>query len=354
MRKSTFVLLIGILFLGNFSPAYCHQSHYQDAFFNDHGIVFSGNANLPLAKQVAEYLNVSLGSATVNRFSDGEIQIKINESVRDKDVFIVQPTCPSASQSVNDNVMELFLLVRTMKRASASSITAVIPYFGYARQDRKSAARVPISAADLALLLEVAGVNRVLTVDLHCGQIQGFFHDAPVDNLYAATVFVPHFAQMNLHNVVVVSPDAGGVDRAKKFLEGLSRHGVSGKMAIISKQRAQAGVVETMNLIGEVEGSDVIIVDDICDTAGTLVQAAQLLKDHGALRVFAAITHPVFSGPALQRIRDSVIDELIISDTIPLKEGAPANIRGISVAPLLGEAIRRIYLGQSVSELFKS
>lgn len=354
VRKYLLPLLLSLFFLGNVNSMAALADHSDEAFFSDHGIIFSGNANQPLAKEVANYLNVSLGNASVTRFSDGEIKIQILESVRDKDVFIIQPTCPTATQSVNDNIMELFLLVRTMKRASAASITAVVPYFGYARQDRKNTSRVPISAADIAWFLEVAGVNRVLTIDLHCGQIQGFFHDAPVDNLEASVVFVPYFSQMDLHNVVVVSPDAGGVDRAKTFLERLGKHGVYGKMAIISKQRVQAGVIESMNLIGDVSNSDVIIVDDICDTAGTLVQAAQLLKDHGALRVFAAITHPVFSGPALKRISDSVIDELVISDTVPLKEGMPPNIRCLSVAPLLGEAIRRIYLGESVSALFKS
>lgn len=325
----------------------------ENLMFSDQAVLFSGNANIALAKKVAGYLDIPLGSATVKKFNDGEIQIRIEQSVRNRDVFIIQPVCPSENQSVNDNLMELYLLVRTMKRSSAASITAVIPYYGYARQDRKTSARVPISAADVALLLEVAGIDRIITVDLHCGQIQGFFHNAPVDNLYAATMFVPYFAKKDLQNVVVVSPDAGGVERAKKFLEALSRENVAGRLAIISKQRAKAGVVESMNLIGDVEGADAIIVDDLCDTAGTLVQAAKLLKDNGARSVFAAITHPVFSGTALEKIRNSVIDEMVISDTIPLKSDAPANIQCISVAPLLGEAILRIYLGESISDLFK-
>lgn len=321
--------------------------------FSANGILFSGNANIPLAKEVAKYLEVPLGNATVGRFNDGEIQIVIGDNIRNKDVFILQPTASSETQSINDNLMELYLLVRTMKRSSAASITAVIPYYGYARQDRKTAPRVPISAADVALLLESAGVDRVVTVDLHCGQIQGFFRDVPVDNLYAATVFVPYFAKKDLKNVVVVSPDAGGVDRAKKFLEYLGKHNIQGKMAIISKQRAKAGVVDTMNLIGDVDGADAIIVDDLCDTGGTLALAAKLLKDKGARRVFTAVTHPVFSGQALQKIQDSVIDEMVIADTIPLKSNAPKNIKVISVAPLLGEAILRIQRGQSVSDLFK-
>lgn len=321
--------------------------------FSEHGIIFSGNANIPLANEVAKYLEISLGDATVKKFNDGEIQIQINQSVRNKHVFIIQPTCLSSTHTVNDNLMELYLLVRAVKRASTASITAVIPYFGYARQDRKNAPRVPISAADVALLLETAGVDRVLTIDLHSAQIQGFFHNVPVDNLYASTVFVPYFAKKELNQVVVVSPDAGGIDRSKKFLEGLGRHGICGGMAIISKQRSKAGCVDSMQLIGSVEGSDVIIVDDICDTAGTLVQAAQLLKENGALRVYAATTHPVFSGPALKRIRESVIDELVVSDSIPLDGELPGNICSLSVAPLLGEAIRRTYYGESISDLFQ-
>ena len=211
--------------------------------FSENALLFSGNANLPLATKVAEYLHVPLGSATVSKFNDGEIQIQIKENVRNKDIFILQSTCPSDKQSINDNLMELYLLIRTMKRASAGNITVVIPYYGYARQDRKTTPRVPISAADVALLLELAGIDRVLTIDLHCGQIQGFFHNIPVDNLYAASVFIPYFASKELNNVVVVSPDAGGVERATKFLKQLDKKGIPAQMALISKQRASAGVV---------------------------------------------------------------------------------------------------------------
>ena len=361
MKKMVNVLISAFMFIGSLSiNAHAYSDTAETAkklaenpVFSEQAILLSGNANRPLAEKVAEYLDVTLGAATVKQFNDGEISIRIDQSVRNMQVFILQPTCSTEKQSVNDNLMELFLLVRTAKRASAASITAVIPYYGYARQDRKNAPRVPISAADVALMLEVAGVDRVVTVDLHCGQIQGFFRDAPVDNLYAATMFVPYFAQKDLQTVVVVSPDAGGVERAKKFLDGLNKEGVKGQLAIISKQRAGAGVVETMNLIGNVQGADAIIVDDICDTAGTLVLAAKLLKDNGAKRVYAAITHPVFSGAALEKIRDSVIEEMVIADTIPLSKNAPQNITCISIAPLLGEAIRRIYLGESVSDLFK-
>lgn len=325
----------------------------NDKKFAEHAIIFSGNANPALAEKIAAELGVSLGSATVSKFNDGEINIHIKESVRGKHVFIIQSTCCSATQTINDNLMELILLIRTCKRSSAATITIVMPYYGYARQDRKSAPRVPISAADVAAMIELAGADRVLTVDLHCGQIQGFFRDIPVDNLYAAAIFIPYLMEKDLTNAVVVSPDAGGVERATKFLQNLEKQGVSADMAIISKQRAAAGVIASMNLIGDVQGADAIIVDDICDTAGTLVKAAQLLKDHGAKRVFAVITHPVFSGNAMEKIRNSVIDELIIADTIPLRSDAPANIAYISISGLIAQAIYRIHTGESVSELFQ-
>jgi ribose-phosphate pyrophosphokinase len=255
-------------------------------------------------------------------------------------------------QSVNDTLMELFLLVRTMKRASARSITVVIPYYGYARQDRKAMSRVPISAADVAMMLEEGGADRVLTIDLHCGQIQGFFRNVPVDNLFSSPIFIDYFVSKELNNVVVVSPDAGGVDRAYKFAQQLRQKGVPAEMALISKRRASAGVIESMYLIGDVYGADAIIVDDICDTAGTLVKAAQLLKDSGASRVFAVIPHAVFSGNALDKIRNSVIYEMVIADTIPLREQAPDNLTCLTVSSLLGDAILRIYKGESVSALF--
>ncbi len=320
--------------------------------FTEQAIIFSGNANPALAEKIATELGVSLGAATVSKFNDGEINIHVNESVRGKHVFIIQSTCPCSAQSINDNLMELLLLIRTFKRSSAATITIVMPYYGYARQDRKSSPRVPISAADVAAMIELAGADRVLTVDLHCGQIQGFFRDIPVDNLYAAQIFIPHLLENNLMNPVVVSPDAGGVARATQFIKNLENQGISADMALISKQRANAGVIASMTLIGSVQGSDAIIVDDICDTAGTLVKAAQLLKDQGANRVFAVITHPVFSGNAMEKINNSVIDELIIADTIPLRSDAPSNITYISVSSLIAQAIYRIHTGQSVSELF--
>lgn len=359
--------LLTIVFIGALSVARCSQEIPQNVsrhaiitenVFNNknlckQALLFSGNANNELANKVASYLNVSLSQATVKKFNDGEIQIQVQENVRNKDIFIIQPTCPCEQQSINDNIMELFLLIRTMKRASAASITAVIPYYGYARQDRKTTPRVPISAADIASMLEYAGIDRILTVDLHCGQIQGFFRNIPADNLYAASVFIPYLASKDLSNMVIVSPDAGGVDRVNKFIHQLDKRGIKADMALISKQRAGAGVVSSMHLIGDVTGADAIIVDDMCDTGGTLVKAAQLLKDSGAKRVFAVITHPVFSGDALEKIGKSVIDEMIISDTIPLRGQVPHNIRCISISPLVGEAIRCIQVGESVSALFQ-
>jgi len=315
--------------------------------------LFCGNANPQLAESVAGLLNIPLTEMKISRFNDGEIRIQIDESIRGADAYILQSTCSTEEGSVNDSIMELYLLVRTLKRSSAGSVTAVIPYYGYSRQDRKTESRVPISASDIAMLFELAGVDHIVAVDLHCGQIQGFFHHVPVDNLYASVIFVPYFAEKkNLQNPVVVSPDAGGVERAKKFIEGLNDYGVGAGLAVIVKQRAEAGVIDKMNLVGSVEGCDAIIVDDICDTAGTLVQAAKELKAQGARRVFACITHPVFSGPALTRIGSSVIEELVVTDTIPLKENVPPNIQQLSVAPILAEAIWRIHHGESVSPLF--
>jgi ribose-phosphate pyrophosphokinase len=314
--------------------------------------LFSGSGNLELTKAVADCLRIETGRAQVSRFNDGEICIQILENVRNCDVFILQSTCVSSQSTVNDNLMELFLMIRAMKRASAKSVTAVVPYFGYARQDRKMKGRVPISASDVAMLLELAGADHVMAVDLHCGQIQGFFHETPVDNLFASTIFVPYVAKMGLYDPVVISPDAGGVERAKTFIGGLQSLGVSSKLAVIVKQRAEAGVVESMNLVGDVTGSDVVIVDDICDTAGTLVQAAKELKEKGARRVFACVTHPLLSGPACMRIADSCIEELVVTDTVPLRGAIPPNIRQLSVAPLLASAILRMSNGESLSDLF--
>jgi ribose-phosphate pyrophosphokinase len=317
--------------------------------------LFAGNANQKLAKDVAECLGVQLCDLQIGRFNDGEISIQIKENIRNSDVYLLQSTCSSSQGSVNDNILELYLLVSTMKRASARKITAVIPYFGYARQDRKMKSRVPISASDIARLLEAAGVDHVISVDLHSGQVQGFFHHSAVDNLFGSHVFVPYCLQKkDLKNPVVISPDAGGIDRAKQFIEGLSAKGIQARLAVIVKQRKEAGQVEKMDLIGTVKDSDVIIVDDICDTGGTLVQAAQELKQNGAKRVFACITHPVFSGSAIEKIADPALDEVIVTDSICFKKQVPANVTQLSIAPLLAEAIRRAHKGESISSLFKN
>lgn len=314
--------------------------------------LFSGSANPELAETVAAYLNVPLNQAKVGRFNDGEVRIEIKESVRNCDVYVLQPICPSLKSSINDSLIELYLMIRALKRSSAERIHAVIPYYGYARQDRQDG-RVPISASDVAKLLEQAGADHVISVDLHCGQIQGFFHDIPVDNLIGSKVLVPYFAaKTDLQNLVIVSPDAGGVTRAKKFILELGDFGVKAEMAVILKQRAEAGVIETMQLVGSVDGCDALIIDDICDTAGTLVHAAQELKNRGARRVFACITHPLFSANALSKIEGSVIEELVVTDTIPIRAPLPKNVTQVSIGPLLGEAIMRTHLGQSISELF--
>lgn len=335
-----------------FALCFCLRAFSQD--FAPPFKLFSGSANRELARAVAGCLEMSLSEAKINRFNDGEIQIQILENIRNCDCFVLQSTCISPNSSVNDNLMELYLLIRAMKRSSAKSVTAVIPYFGYGRQDRKMKGRVPISASDVAMLMELAGADHVMAVDLHCGQIQGFFHEAPVDNLFASTIFVPYMAKAGLHDPVIVSPDAGGVERAKIFIEGLQSYGIPSRMAIIIKQRAEAGVIESMQLVGKVSGSDVVIVDDICDTAGTLVQAAKELKGHGARRVFACITHPLLSGPACHRLENSCIEELVVTDTIPLRCAVPANVQQLSIAPLLAAAIERTSRGESLSDLFLS
>lgn len=315
--------------------------------------VFTGNSNKKLAKDIASHLRLSLGHITVNKFADGEVNVMINENVRGKDVYILQPTSPP----VNETLMELLLMISTMRRASARKITAVIPYYGYARQDRKMQARVPISAADVARLLEAMGIDRVIAVDLHCGQIQGFFGPrVPVDNLDGGTVGVTYFGDMDLNNPVIVSPDAGGVYRAKNFREALKRkHDVECSLAMIIKQRAKANDIEKMDLVGSVQDCDVIIVDDMVDTAGTLCKAANMLKEAGARRVFCFASHGVFSGPALSRIRDSELTELVVLDTIPITDAALATgkITQLSVAPLLAQAIYNIHNKKSVSALFK-
>jgi ribose-phosphate pyrophosphokinase len=305
--------------------------------------LFSGNANRPLAEEIAQQLHVPLGDADVSRFSDGEVYVQVNENVRGQDVFIVQPTSPP----VNDNLMELLVMIDAFKRASARRITAVLPYYGYARQDRKSQSRVPISAKLVADLITTAGTHRVLAIDLHAGQIQGFFN-IPVDHLFAAPVLIEHLAKKELEDIVLVSPDAGGVERARAIAKRL-RAG----LAIIDKRRDGPNVAVFMYLIGDVKGKDVVIIDDLIDTAGTLIQAVEAVKREGARRVLACGVHPVLSGPAISRIASSDLEELIITNSIPLSpEKRLPKIHALSVAPLLAEAIRRIHDEESVSTLF--
>jgi ribose-phosphate pyrophosphokinase len=308
-------------------------------------VLFTGNANAGLAQEIASHLGVDLGKALVGRFSDGEVTVEIQQNVRARDVFVVQPTCAPT----NENVMELLIMVDALKRASARRITAVIPYFGYARQDRRPrSTRVPISAKVVANLLETVGVERVLTMDLHADQIQGFF-DIPVDNIYASPVLLSDLKSKNYRDLVVVSPDVGGVVRARALAKQLGCD-----LAIIDKRRPAAGVSEVMHVIGDIEGRNCVVMDDMIDTAGTLVKAAEVLKERGAKSVFAYCTHPVFSGPAIDRIRNSALDEVVITNTIPLNDVARqcTKIRQLSVAFLFAETIRRISDGESVTSLF--
>ncbi len=333
--------------------------------------VFSGSANLEFAQKVSKYLSLPLSSAGIKRFSDGEISVQIDESVRGKDVFIVQSTCAPA----NDNLMELLILTDALRRSSASSITAIVPYFGYARQDRKAVPRVPITAKLVANLMQGAGIDRVATIDLHAGQIQGFF-DIPVDNLYGSIVFNEYLQSKQLKNPIIASPDIGGIARARSVAKKLGLD-----IVIVDKRREKANESEVMNVIGDVEGKEVILVDDIVDTAGTIVKAAEVFKQKGAKSVMACCTHAVLSGPAYERLASGALDELVVTDTIPLKKGlnaensavgvnlASANassagvenssinaglsrIKVLSVAPIFAEVIRRVYHNESVNSLF--
>ena len=308
-------------------------------------MVFTGNANPGLAQEVTHTLGIPLGKAMVSRFSDGEIQVEIQENVRGKDVFVLQSTCAPT----NDTLMELMIMVDALKRASAGRITAAIPYFGYARQDRRPrSARVAISAKVVANMLQIAGVDRIITMDLHADQIQGFF-DIPVDNIYATPILLQDLRKQNHDNLLVVSPDIGGVVRARALAKQLNTD-----LAIIDKRRPKANVAEVMNIIGDVSGRACVIMDDMVDTAGTLCKAAQVLKERGALNVFAYATHPVLSGGAAARIAASELDELVVTDTIPLREEALqcSKIRALSSAPLLAETFKRIRRGESVMSLF--
>jgi ribose-phosphate pyrophosphokinase len=311
----------------------------------DRLMVFAGNANPSLAQEVVKHLNISLGRAVVGKFSDGEVMVEVMENVRGKDVFVLQSTC----QPTNDNLMELMVMVDALKRSSAARVSAAIPYFGYARQDRRPrSARVAISAKVVANMLTSAGISRVLTMDLHADQIQGFF-DMPVDNIYAAPVLLGDVWKQGYDDLIVVSPDVGGVVRARALAKRLESD-----LAIIDKRRPRANVSEVMNVIGEVKGRTCVIMDDMVDTAGTLCKAAEVLKAEGATKVVAYCTHAVLSGNAVARIAESAIDELVVTDTIPLRADARAckKIRSLSVAGLLAETILRIFTEDSVSSLF--
>lgn len=304
--------------------------------------LFAGNANPALAKAVAKHLHMPLGKALVGRFPDAEIEIKILENVRGTDCFIIQPT----SEPANDNLMELLLIMDALRRASALRITPVIPYFGYGRQDRKAQPRVPISSKLVSNLITTAGADRVLTMDLHAGQIQGFF-DIPVDHIYTNPVFINYFKQKKLKDVVVVSPDAGGVERARAFAKKLNYD-----LAIIDKRRTSPTDADVMNVIGDVGGKTALIVDDLVDTAGTLAKAAKALRNSGAIKVYAACAHGVLAGPALERLESAPLEELVITDTIALNGKQLSKIKVLSVAPLLAEAIKRIHEERTISALF--
>ena len=307
-------------------------------------VLFAGNSNPKLAEDICRHIGIKLGEAQVKTFSDGEIQVEIGENVRGKDVFVLQSTCPP----VNEHLVELLLMLDGFKRSSAKRITAVMPYYGYARQDKKVAPRVPISAKLVADLLTVAGADRVITMDLHAGQIQGFF-DVPVDNLFAAPVLLEHIKRHFGNNTVIVSPDAGGVERARAFAKRLHC-----QLAIIDKRRVAPNEAEAMNVVGAVEGKKAVILDDMVDTAGTLTQAALALKEHGALEIHACCAHAVLSGPAVDRITASEIKTLVVTDSIPLGKNAERceKVRVLSISKLLGEAIHRSHTGSSVSSLF--
>lgn len=306
--------------------------------------IFSGNSNTALATELCESLNVPMGQAVVKTFSDGEVYVEIQENIRGRHVFVVQSTC----SPVNHNLVELLVMIDAMKRASAGFITAVIPYYGYARQDRKAAPRTPITAKLVADLVTAAGATRVLSMDLHAGQIQGFFN-IPVDHLYSMPVVIKYLRENMGDDLVVVSPDAGGVERARAYAKRLGA-----TLAIIDKRRTGPNVAEVMHIVGDVEGKTAIIVDDMVDTAGTLTQAAKALADNGAKKVCASCTHAVLSDPAIERITESALEELVVTNTIPLRDDAKncKKIKVLSVAPILGEAIRRIHSDDSVSSLF--
>jgi len=317
-------------------------------------VVYGGNTTKDLTQRVCDTLKCEQGSCTLSTFSDGEMKIKIHDSVRDKCVFVIQSITSYKDKSVNDMLMELYLFIRTLKRASAAKVIVIIPYFGYSRQDRKTEPRVPISASDIAMMLETAGADRIVAFELHCGQIQGFFRSIPCDNIYSSCLFAEHFVMNQSHdNLVVVSPDAGGVTRAKLFKEKLASVGVSSGFAIIVKERSVLGAINNMSLVGDVKNKDVVIVDDICDTGGTLIKAIEQLKEFGANHIYACITHPVFSCDAIEKIEKSPIDKMFVCDTIELKRTC-SKITTVQTHKLLSTVVDIFVSGGSINELFKN
>jgi len=304
--------------------------------------IFSGNSNRPLAEDICKYLGTNLGAATVGRFADGEINVQIDENVRGCDCYVVQPTC----RPVNENMVELLIMIDALRRASAGRITAVIPYFGYARADRKTAPRVPISSKLMANLITTSGANRVITMDLHAAQIQGFF-DIPVDHLYAAPIVLDYFRKKNLKNLAIVSPDVGGTERARAFAKRMNA-----QLVIIDKRRPRPNEASVYNIIGDVDGKTCIILDDMVDTGGTLVKVAAKIRENGATKVYAACVHGVLSGAASDLVEKSMLEEMVLSDSIPIRHLEGGKIKVLSIAPLMGEAIARNHQGKSISALF--
>lgn len=315
--------------------------------------LFCGSSNPELALEVANILDVNINKVDVGKYNDGEIKIRIGENIKGKDVYILQSLCSSKNASVNDHLMELFLLIRACKRSSAKSINAVIPYFGYARQDKKVEDRVPIAASDIAMLLESAGVDHIIAIDLHSAQIQGFFHKISIDNLMPSVIFIPYLERKDMKNLVVIAPHAGALSRANSFINGLSKYGITSKLSMIVSHREKNGVIDNLFLIGDVKDSDVLIVDDMCDSGESLIKVSQKLKDKGANKIYACLTHPVFSKNAMQKLQNASFDKLFVTDTIPLKQDTPDNIMQISIAPLVAEAIHRSKNGDTLSNLFQ-
>lgn len=341
----TFLIAFSFLFSQGHSS---NKDVHKDSFR-----LFAGNSNPELAKEVANILGVDIDEAEVGRFHDGEIKITIDDNIKGKNIYILQSICSTKDASVNDNLMELYLLIRACKRSSAKRVVAVIPYMGYARQDRKYSEICPISASDIAMLLETAGADHIISLDIHSAQIQGFFHKAIVDNLMTNFLFVPYFVRKDLNKLVIVASYAGAIARSRKFMEGLNRFNIDSKLVVCSTLRQQIVVDDDMFLIGDVKGSDVLLVNDICDTAKSAVVVAKELKKNGARKIYACFTHGLFSHDAIDMIKNSDIDEMVISDTVPLRQEIPNNITQISVAPLIASAIRKTQRGESLSNLFK-